>query len=100
MADELRPPGEVTQEELLEALRQLQVSDVLVQSLSTISSLAFHRLSEEHRDLEQARLAIEVLRALQPVLREALPAELARDFEAVTTNLQLAYAGAVGPLAS
>ena len=100
MDDELKPPGEVTQDELLEALRQLQVSDVLVQSLSTISSLAFHRLSEEHRDLEQARLAIEVLRALQPVLREALPAELARDFEAVTTNLQLAYAGAVGPLAS
>ena len=95
MADE-----EITEQELLEALRQLKVSDVLVQSLSTISSLAFHRLSEEHRDLEQARLAIEVLRALQPVLREALPAELARDFEAVTTNLQLAYAGAVGPLAS
>ena len=98
--DELKPPGEVSQEELLEALRQLQVSDVLVQSLSTISSLGFHRLSEEHRDLEQARLAIEVLRALQPVLRESLPAELARDFEAVTTNLQLAFAAAVGPSAS
>ncbi len=100
MDDELKPPNEVTQEELLEALRQLKVSDVLVQSLSTISSLAYHRLSEEHRDLEQARLAIEVLRALQPVLRDALPSELARDFEAVTTNLQLAYADAVGPAAS
>ncbi len=98
--DELKPPEEVSQEELLEALRQLRVSDVLVQSLSTISSLGFHRLSEEHRDLEQARLAIEVLRALQPVLRESLPAELARDFEAVTTNLQLAFAAAVGPNAS
>ena len=98
--DELRPPDEVSQEELLDALRQLKVSDVLVQSLSTISSLAFHRLSDEHRDLEQARLAIEVLRALQPVLRESLPAELARDFEAVTTNLQLAFAAAVGPTAS
>ena len=100
MADELKPPKEVTEEELLDALRQLKVSDVLVQSLSTISSLAFHRLSEEHRDLEQARLAIEVLRALQPVLRESLSPELARDFEAVTANLQLAYADAVGPLAS
>ena len=102
MADdeELPPPGEVTQEQLLDALRQLKVSDVLVQSLSTISSLAFHRLSEEHRDLEQARLAIEVLRAVQPVLRESLPPELARDFEAVTANLQLAFADAVGPDAS
>jgi hypothetical protein len=100
VADDLKPPAEVTQEELLEALRQLQVADVLVQSLSTISSLAFHRLSDEHRDLEQARLAIEVLRALQPVLRESLPAELSRDFEAVTANLQLAFAAAVGPTAS
>ena len=100
MADELKPPGEVTDEELLEALKQLKVSDVLVQSLSTISSLAFHRLSAEHRDLDQARVAIEVLRALQPVLRESLPREVARDFEAVTANLQLAYAEAVGPLAS
>jgi hypothetical protein len=100
VADDLKPPAEVTQEELLEALRQLKVADVLVQSLSTISSLAFHRLSDEHRDLEQARLAIEVLRALQPVLRESLPAELSRDFEAVTANLQLAFADAVGPTAS
>ena len=100
MADELKPPGELTEEELLEALRQLKVTDVLVQSLSTISSLAFHRLSAEHRDLEQARIAIEVLRALQPVLRDSLAPELARDFEAVTANLQLAYADAVGPLAS
>ena len=99
-SEPLKPLGEVSPEELIEALRQLKVSDVLVQSLSTISSLAFHRLSEEHRDLEQARLAIEVLRALQPVIKESLPAELARDFEAVTANLQLAYADAVGPLAS
>ena len=100
MDEELKPPGDVSQEELLEALRQLKVADVLVQSLSTISSLAFHRLSEQDRDLEQARLAIEVLRALQPVLRESLAPELARDFEAVTTNLQLAFAEAVGPKAS
>ena len=90
----------VTEEQLLEALKQLKVSDVLVQSLSTISSLAYHRLSEEHRDLEQARLAIEVLRALLPVIRGALSPELVRDFETVTANLQLAYADTVGPLAS
>ncbi len=100
VADELRPSEEVSTEELLEALKQLKVSDVLVQSLSTVSSLAFHRLSEEHRDLEEARLAIEALRALVPLLRPSLPPEISRDFEAVTANLQLAYADAVGPLAS
>ena len=86
---------DVTEQELLEALRQLSVSDLLVQTLSTVSSLAYHRLAEEHRDLEQARLAIEALRALLPVLAGTIPPELTRDFEQVTANLQLAYAGAV-----
>ncbi len=93
MADE-----RVGENELLEALAQLQVSDLLVQTLSTVSSLAYHRLSEEHRDLEQVRLAIESLRALVPVLSASVPPELARDFEQVTANLQLAYAAAVSGL--
>lgn len=84
----------VSEEQLLEALRELKVSELLVQTLSTISSLAYHRLSEEHRDLEQVRLAIEALRALVPVLEGAVPPELRRDLETVTANLQLAYASA------
>ena len=90
MADE-----PVTEADLLEALRQLQVSDLLVQTLSTVSSLAFHRLSEEHRDLDQARLGIEALRALVPVLAGSIPPELQRDLDQVTANLQLAYAAAI-----
>ena len=86
---------DVTERQLLDALSQLKVADLLVQSLSTISSLAYHRLAPEHRDLEQVRLAIEALRALVPVLRGSLPDELVRDFEQVTANLQLAYADAV-----
>ena len=92
MADE---PDAVTEQELLQALSQLKVSDLLVQSLSTVSSLAYHRLAPEHRDLAQAQLAIEALRALVPVLRGHVPDELVRDFEQVTANLQLAYADAV-----
>ena len=92
MADE-----QIGEEELLAALAQLQVSDLLVQTLSTVSSLAYHRLSEEHRDLEQVRLAIESLRALVPVLAGSVPPELTRDFEQVIANLQLAYASAVAP---
>jgi MoxR-like ATPase len=94
VADEAgRDPSE---EQLAAALDQLKVSDLLVHTLSTISSLAYHRLAEEHRDVEQARLAIEALRALVPVLRDAVPDDLVRDFEQVTTSLQLAYADAVG----
>jgi hypothetical protein len=89
---------QVGEEELLAALAQLQVSDLLVQTLSTVSSLAYHRLSEENRDLDQVRLAIEALRALVPVLADTVPPDLTRDFEQVTANLQLAYAAAVSGL--
>ena len=95
MADEPATGDAVTEQQLLDALQQLKVGDLLVQSLSTISSLAYHRLSPEHRDLDQVRLAIEALRALVPVLKGSLPDELVRDFEQVTANLQLAYAEAV-----
>ena len=88
---------QVSEQELLEALRQLQVSDLLVQTLSTVSSLAYHRLAAESRDLEQVRLAIEALRALVPVLTGSVSPDLVRDFEQVTANLQLAYAAAVEP---
>ena len=94
MADE--PGPDASEDQLAAALEQLKVADLLVHSLSTVSSLAYHRLAEEHRDLEQARLAIESLRALVPVLRGSVPDELVRDFEQVTANLQLAYADAVG----
>ena len=87
---------EITEQDLVDALSRLQVSDLLVQTLSTVSSLAYHRLAEEHRDHEQARLAIEALRALVPVLAGSIPPELTRDFEQVLANLQLSYAAAVG----
>ena len=86
-------------EELLrkveEQLRDLKVSDVLLQTLYTISSLGWHKLSSGDRDLEQARLAIEALRALLPVLADSMPVEVKRDLEQMVANMQLAYAGAV-----
>jgi hypothetical protein len=77
-----------------EELMKLRVSDVLIQTLYTVSSLGYQRLKDESRDLAEARLAIEGMRALLPVLHESVPAQLARDFEQVVANLQLAYASA------
>jgi hypothetical protein len=59
-----------------------------------VSSLGYRKLSEEDRDLDQARLAIETLTALLPVLEGTVADELVRDFKQVTSNLQLAYADA------
>jgi hypothetical protein len=87
-----------TEEELLDQLetdlKKLKVSDVLVQTVLTVSSLGYRKLDVEDRDLEQARLAIESLRALVPVLKGAVPDQVARDFEQMVANMQLAYAKA------
>jgi hypothetical protein len=83
--------------QLEEELKKLKVADLLVQTLYTVSSLGYRKLSEEDRDVEQARLAIEALRALLPVLDGVVGEEIVRDFKQVTSNLQLAYAEAVSP---
>jgi hypothetical protein len=85
-----------TEEELREALDRVGVADVLLQALSAAVSLGFRRVSPEARDLPQARLAIEALRALEPVLREGgVDHAVLRDLEQARANLQLAYANAV-----
>jgi hypothetical protein len=82
-------------EELQAELAKLKVSDLLLQTLYTVSSLGYHRLSGEAKDLEQAKLAIESLKALVPVLEGSIPEEALRDFQQVLANMQLAYATAV-----
>ena len=99
MAEEQPPrqPPESEQElvEQLQAeLSRLKVSDLLVQTVYTVSSLGYHRLSGEHKDLDQARLSIEALKALLPVLEGEVPDEVIRDFGQVIANMQLAYADA------
>ena len=96
MADEQQQPSEeaLSPEELLEHIRRMKVSDLLLSTISTVAQLGYAKLDPAGRDLEQAKLAIESLRALVPVLEGAVPEEVLRDFTQVTANLQLAYAKA------
>jgi hypothetical protein len=85
--------------ELAEELRRMRVEDAVVHALVTISSIGYRRLgltpeTKDDRDLGQAQLAIDTMRALVPVLEKVLPAELVRDFNSSIANLQLAYAKA------
>ena len=93
-----QPPSEPSDAELREQveqeLKRLKVPDLVVPLLYTISSLGYHKLSEQDRDLDQAKLAIETLRALIPVLEGSVGEDVLRDFRQVTANLQLAYADA------
>lgn len=97
MADEQLP----SEEELQEALDRIGVADILLNALTATASIGFRRVTPEARDLDQARLAIEAMRALEPVLLEGgVDGAIVRDLEQARANLQLAYASAVAEPAS
>ena len=88
-------------QQLAEELRRLQVEDVLIQTLITISSIGYRRLgltedTKDDRDLQQAKLAIDTMTSLTPVLESVVPDDLIRDFNQSVASLQLAYAQAAG----
>ncbi len=87
-------PAEPTQEELLDAVRSMKVPDLVLSTVATLAQLGFAKLDESTRDLEQARLAIEAIKALLGTLESAAPEEVLRDFHQVLANLQVAYAEA------
>lgn len=80
-----------TPEQLVAELQKAKVADFLTHTCSLFASLAYGKLSAEARDLDDARVAIEALKALQPLL----PKEAQNDVQAVVASLQLAYADAV-----
>jgi hypothetical protein len=82
--------AEPTAQQVVDELRKLKVGDMLVSSASMLASLAYGKLAPDLRDLDEARLAIDALRALLPLI----PEEHRRDIQEVVTNLQLAYADA------
>ncbi len=84
------PQAEAGAEQLMEELRKARVSDLLVHTSSMLASLAFGKLAPDVRDLEQARLAIDALKALGPLLDDGPK----RDIQQVVANLQLAFASA------
>jgi hypothetical protein len=85
---------EPSAEELVEELRRARISDLLVHTLSMVASMGFAKLAPDGRDLEQAQIAVEALRALLPVLEGHVEEPVMRDFGQVLANLQLAYADA------
>jgi hypothetical protein len=106
MTDEGRPP---TEEELRAAyeaeIKRVRVEDVLVQTVVSLINLAGRKAglapgTEDERDLDQVREAIEAVRALMPLVEGALGPDAAQVREALS-QLQLAYAqergGAGGP---
>ena len=101
MADQERPP---TEEELRAAyeaeLKRIRVEDVIVQTVVSLVNLGGRKAglapgTEDERDLDQVRQAIEGVRALLPIVEADLGPDAARIREALS-QLQMVYAQGAG----
>ncbi|HET7857307.1 MAG TPA: hypothetical protein VFL41_12700 [Gaiellaceae bacterium] len=82
---------EASPEELLDAVRKMKVSDLLLSTVATTANLGYAKLEKDSRDLEQARLAVDSIKAILPVLEGHVAEEVLRDFNQLIASLQLAY---------
>jgi hypothetical protein len=88
------PELELTPEQLAEEIKKLRVADLVLSTVTTLAQLAYAKLGEASRDLEEARLAIDTIQALLPKLDGHVPAELSRDLAGMLAELQVAFASA------
>ena len=76
-------------------IKKIRVEHVLVEHVVTLVNLGMRRTglspgTEDERDVEQVRLAIEAIRALLPLLEQVAPAQAGPIRDALS-QLQLAY---------
>lgn len=88
-------PGEPTEEELRarieEQLRRVRVQDLIVDSVASIVNLTARRIAkEDERDLEQAKVGIDAVRALVDLIE----GDVAEQVRTALSELQLLYARA------
>src|SRR5215210_1792772 len=96
------PPGEPPQEQLSEEelqqrleeqIRKVRVQDLLLESVASILNLSARRIGkEDERDLEQARVGIEAVRAVLELI-DAAPREQVRE---ALSQVQMLYAREAG----
>jgi hypothetical protein len=82
----------VNEDEIREALKKIRVEDVLLQTAATLIDLAARRMGLAEDDgpkqLDQAKLAIDGIRALQPLMTDEQQAAIREPL----SQLQMAYA--------
>jgi hypothetical protein len=101
MSEQERPPTEEELREMYEQeLKRVRVEDVLVQTIVSLINLGGRKAgvapgTEDERDPEQVRKAIEAVKALLPQVEELLGPDLPKIRDALS-QLQMAYAQAAG----
>lgn len=82
-----------TEEQLLEALRQIKVEDVVLQTVATLINLAGQKLSvPEAKDAPEARKAIDAARQMLPLV----PNEATGPIQNALDQVQMLYVKETG----
>ena len=84
----MNEPGQPTEQQLLEALRQIKTEDVVVQTVATLVNLAGQKLSVEGaKDPEEAQKAIDAARQMLPLV----PDEAQQPIQNALDQVQMLY---------
>ena len=84
----MNEPQQPTEEQLLEALRQIKTEDVVVQTVATLVNLAGQKLSVEGaKDPAEAQKAIEAARHMLPLV----PDEAKAPIQNALDQIQMLY---------
>jgi hypothetical protein len=86
---EAQPSEEEMRARIEDQIRKLRVEDLMIESIASVLNLTARRIAkEDERDLEQARIGIEAVKAWL----EFLPEEAAKQVRAALSELQMLYA--------
>jgi hypothetical protein len=96
-----QPSEEEVRAALEEQLRQLTVDDMLLESAVSLINLGGRKAgvapgTEDERDLDQVRRAVDAVRALLPLLEQGKHAEQLGPLRDALARLQMAYAQTAG----
>ena len=92
------------QEEMLarfeEQVRRMTVDEHLVAMTQSLATLAVHKMkvipeADAHKDMEQARMAIDVIKVLLPFLELSRPIDEVHVHRKMLSDLQMAYVEAL-----
>jgi hypothetical protein len=87
--EQQQPNEEELRERIEEQLRQIRVQDLLLESVVSLINLTARRIAkEDERDLEQARVGIEAVRAVVGLLDD----EQAKQVRGALSEIQMLYA--------
>lgn len=82
----------VSAEQLADQVRALKVPELLISTVATLGQLAYVKL--EAKELDDARLAIDAVGALTPLLEGHADPEMLRQLKQLLADVRISFASA------